>query len=60
MSDRRGDDDSAYREAVQAARRATRWGWAAIGGVSCLLVTALIALVVLAVLALAYGAVSMN
>jgi hypothetical protein len=32
MSDRGWDDDSEYQEAVRRAERATRFGWAAIGG----------------------------
>ncbi|MFE7835042.1 hypothetical protein ACFU53_02890 [Streptomyces sp. NPDC057474] len=43
MSDRGWDDDREYHDAVRRAERATRFGWAAIGGTTGALGCALIA-----------------
>lgn len=63
MADRGWDDDSDYRDAVQRAERATRFGWAAIAGTTGVLGCALIALAVVcagAVLACLYVVVAMD
>lgn len=63
MSDDEGCDDRDYRDAVRKAERATRWGWAAIAGVTGLLAAAVTALVVvgwLVAVALGYAMALMD
>lgn len=62
MGEQRGYEDS-YGEEVRRAERVTRWGWAAIAGVTGLLVAAVIALVAVVLIvavALGYATVSVN
>lgn len=63
MTDRSWDDDGKYREAVQRANRATRFGWAAVAGATGALGCVLIAIAVacaVAVVAGLYVVVSMD
>ncbi|MFJ1967093.1 hypothetical protein ACIO93_00295 [Streptomyces sp. NPDC087903] len=63
MADRSWGDDSEYREAVQQADRATRFGWTAIAGTTGVLGCVLIAMAVVcvvAVVACLYVVATMN
>ncbi|QGV82354.1 hypothetical protein [Streptomyces ficellus] len=51
MTDHRWDDDGEFRDAVQVAERATRFGWAAIAGAAGVLGCLLIAMAVTCVVA---------
>lgn len=63
MSERGWDDDGEYHDAVRRAERATRFGWAAIGGtlgaLGCALAAAVVVCAVV-VVALAYAVVAMH
>jgi hypothetical protein len=63
MSDNEWYDEGDYRDPAQRAERATRWGWAAIAGVTGFLAVAVMALVVVGLVvavALGYAAVSLD
>ncbi|MFI1003112.1 hypothetical protein ACIP10_27505 [Streptomyces galbus] len=63
MSDNDWYDDGERRDPIRQAERATRWGWAAIAGVTGFLAVAVLALavvVMVVVVALGYSAVSMD
>jgi hypothetical protein len=63
MTGRDWNDDGAYDDAVQRAERVTRFGWAAIAGITGLVGCTLVAMAVICgavVIACAYLVVAMN
>jgi hypothetical protein len=55
VTDRSRDDDSEYRDAVQRAERATRFGWAAIAGTTGMLGCVLVVMAVVCAVAVVAG-----